>query len=130
MDTGFPAGRITSTGSTRPASSCARFPAWSSRPAASSHTQAPRALCPAPPTSAPAGVKLRSRTVAPGSDGRSRKVVSDWLNSRAMARSRASSRPSASGTTGSGFPVSGSLAKTSTNENGTRIGIIRSCPIR
>jgi hypothetical protein len=25
------------------------------------------------------------RQVAPGSDGRSRKVVSDWLNSRAMA---------------------------------------------
>ena len=105
----------------RPKHRAAALPAI--RPAASSHTQAPSALCPAPPTSAPAGVNERSRTVAPGNEGRTTNVVSDWLNSRATARICASSRPSASGTSDSGLPVSGRVAKTSTKEKGTRLAI-------
>lgn len=61
-------------------------------PPLASHHHAPSALWPAPTTSAPAGVNDRSRQVAPEMVGDSRKVVSDWLNSRAMSFRSASSR--------------------------------------
>ena len=76
-------------------------------------------MWPAPKTSAPIGVNERSRQVAPGSEGRSRNVVSDWLNSRAIARICGSARLSASVTSDSGLPVSGRVAKTSTKQKGT-----------
>jgi hypothetical protein len=54
-----------------------------------------------------------------GRSGRSTNTVSDWLNSRAIACICASVRSSASGTIDTGLPVSGTLAKTSTNANRT-----------
>ena len=63
-----------------------------------------------------AGGERPEPPVGGGVAGRTRNVVSDRLNSRAIARIRASLSPSASGTTASGLPVSGSSAKTSTIE--------------
>ena len=57
--------------------------------------------------------------------GRSRNVVSDWLNSRAMAPICRSSRSSASTTSDNGLPSSGRLANTSTKQNDTSTVISR-----
>jgi hypothetical protein len=59
-------------------------------------------------------VKDRSRQSAFGRVGLVTKVVSERLNSTAIAAIASSSRSSASVTTASGLPVSGLLAKTST----------------
>ena len=120
---GRPSRPVTSTGSTRPPISCTgdAAPSASSgiRPVVASHHHAPSALCPAPVTSAPAGVNERSRHVASARVGGSTNVVSDWLNSRAIAGITASSSRSASATTASGLPARGASAKTSTRANGT-----------
>src|SRR5262249_16070854 len=94
-----------------------------SRPASASHHHAPRALCPAPKTSAPVGVKQRRRQSAFGRVGGSRNVVSDWLNSRAPRPMRSAYRLSASGTSARGVPPRGVSVKTSTSAKATSRGV-------
>ena len=119
-----------STGRARPPSSCVAA-GGAAAPVVASHHQAPSALWPAPATSSPPGVKDRSRKSAPGRVGRETNVVSERLNSTAMAAIWSSVRSSASVTTASGLPASGRSLKTSTRAKGCVVtGVSRRCATR
>ncbi len=115
--TTFPRSERISTGSTRPSISWVNVRVGASRvrcPDAASHHHAPSALCPTPNTSVPTAVNERRRQSASAAVGLRMKVVSVWLNSPAIRRIASDDKWSASATTASGLPLSGSAVKTST----------------